>query len=91
MKCLFSQRQLEILIKETTITNDAPSNSLKNSDENLKVETMEEERVKVCSLIRNTLGVKGTCWSSGMGTRMNSQVRVQDEINLHNQERKRLL
>ncbi len=88
MKCLFNRRQLEILAKETKITNDTPLNSLKDLDVNLTMKTMEEKRIGVLSLARNTLKVRGTCWSFGMGTKMNSQARIQDEINLHNQERK---
>jgi len=31
---------------------------------------MKEEKIGVHSLARNILGVKGVCWSFGMGTRM---------------------
>jgi hypothetical protein len=36
-----------------------PPHSLKNSNANLKVKTMEEERIGVRSLARNILGVEG--------------------------------
>jgi len=49
---------------------DAPPNSLKDSNANPKVKIMEEKRVRVRSLIRNTSKVRGACWSSMMGTRM---------------------
>jgi hypothetical protein len=49
-----------------------PQNSLKDSNVSLKVKTMEEG-IGVHSLIRNTLGVKGVCWSFGMGIRMNEK------------------
>jgi hypothetical protein len=69
-----------------TIDCDAPPNSLKYSDVNMKVKRMDKG-IGVCSLVHNILGVIGTCWSFGMGTRTNSQVKIQDEINLHNQEK----
>jgi hypothetical protein len=47
-------------------------NFLKDSNANLKVKTMEE-RVEVCSLIRNISGIKMTCWNSRMGTGMNDK------------------
>jgi hypothetical protein len=70
--------------------SDAPPNSLKDLDANSKVKTTEKE-VGVCSLSHSTWGVKGACWSFGMGNRTNSQAKVQDEINLYNQERGRLV
>ncbi len=39
--------------------NDTPPNSLKDSNANPKVETIEEKGNGVCSLIRNTSGVEG--------------------------------
>jgi hypothetical protein len=39
--------------------HDAPPHSLKDSNANPKVETTKEEKVRVCSLARNILGVKG--------------------------------
>ncbi len=71
--------------------SDAPTNSLKDSNVNPKVKTIGKKRIKVRSLVHNTSGVKGVCWSSRMGTRTNSQVKVQDEINLHNQKKGRLV
>jgi hypothetical protein len=43
---------------------DTPSNSLKDSNVSPKVKTMEEKRIGVHFLFRNTFGVKGACWSS---------------------------
>jgi hypothetical protein len=40
---------------------DAPPNSLKNSNASLKVKTMEEKGVGVCSLIHSTSKFKGAC------------------------------
>ncbi len=54
------------------INYDAPPNSLKDSNANPKVKTMEKG-VRVFSLTRNTSRVKGVCWSFGMGTRMNGK------------------
>jgi hypothetical protein len=34
-----------------------------------KVKTTEEERVGVCSMACNILGVEGSCWSSKIKTR----------------------
>jgi len=39
--------------------NDAPLNSLKDSNVSLKVKTSEEEGVGVCSIIHSTSRVKG--------------------------------
>jgi hypothetical protein len=39
--------------------SDAPPNSLIDSTTNPKVKTMEGERIGVCSLIQNILGVEG--------------------------------
>jgi len=41
--------------------NDTPPNSLKDSNANPKVETIEEKGVWVYSLAPSTLGVKGAC------------------------------
>ncbi len=49
--------------------NDAPSNSLKDSNANPKVKTMEEG-VRAQSLAYNTFRVKGVRQSFEMGTRM---------------------
>jgi hypothetical protein len=46
---------------------DAPPHSLKNSNVSQKVETMEEEGVRVCSLTRNTLGLEGHVGARGWG------------------------
>jgi len=47
-----------------------------------------EEGVKVRSLACSTSRARGAHWNSRTGTRTNSQMKVQDEINLHNQEKK---
>jgi hypothetical protein len=52
---------------------DTPPNSLKDSNASLKVKTLKEEKVRVRSLIRNTLGVRGACYNSEMGTRMSEK------------------
>jgi hypothetical protein len=55
------------------VTNyDTLPNSLKDSNANPKVKTMEKG-VRVCSLTRNISGVRRVCWSFGMGTRMNGK------------------
>jgi hypothetical protein len=48
---------------------DTPPHSLKKSNVNRKVETMEEEGVRVCSVARNTLGVEGHARAPGWGLR----------------------
>jgi hypothetical protein len=63
---------------------------LKDSDASPNVKTIKVG-VEVCSLAYSTLGVKDACWSFKMRIKTNSQVKVQDEINLHNQERRRLV
>jgi hypothetical protein len=45
---------------------DTPLNSLKDSNASLKMETTEE-RIRVCSLACNTLGVRGATGVSGWG------------------------
>jgi hypothetical protein len=44
-------------------------NSLKDLNVNLKVKTMEEKKIGVCFLFRNTFGVRGACWSSKIKTK----------------------
>ncbi len=58
---------------------DAPSNSLKNSNANSKMKTMEEG-VKVLFLVCNTLGVRGGCWSSRMGRTSDKQINYSYEL-----------
>jgi hypothetical protein len=65
--------------------------SLKDSYASLKVNTLGEKGVGVCSLAHNISGVRGTCWSFRMGTKMNSQMRIQDEINLYNQQKRHVM
>jgi hypothetical protein len=53
--------------------NDAPPNSLKDSNANINVKTMEEG-IGARSITRNISGVRGACWSSRiMGTRTNDK------------------
>jgi hypothetical protein len=54
-------------------TNDAPPNPLVDSNASPKVKIMEEEGVGARSLAHNISRVRGACWSSGMGTRMNDK------------------
>jgi hypothetical protein len=46
-----------------------------------------KKKVGARSLTRNILGIKGRAGASGW-TRMNSQGKLQDEINLQNQKKK---
>jgi len=64
---------LWILSFVVDMMDDAPPNSLKNSNVNLKVKIAKKKRVGVHSLVRNTSGVRGACWSFGMGTRINDK------------------
>jgi len=64
---------LWILSFVVDMMDDAPPNSLKNSNANLKVKITEEKKVRVHSLVRNTSKVRGACWSFGMGTRINDK------------------
>jgi hypothetical protein len=50
---------------------DASPNSVKNSNVNPKVKTVEG--IKVFSLIHSTSRVKKACWSFRMGTKMNDK------------------
>jgi hypothetical protein len=54
-------------------TTGAPPNFLKDSNASPKVKTMEEKGIGVRSLDCSTLGVKGACWNSKMGTRMSDK------------------
>ncbi len=55
------------LFKNILRLHDTPLSSLMDSTTNRKVKTTEEERVEVCSLVRNTLGVEGCVVSLGWG------------------------
>jgi hypothetical protein len=57
----------------STLVNDAPPNSLKDSNVNLKMETMEEKRVRVHSLACSISKVKMACQNFGIGTRTNDK------------------
>jgi len=52
---------------------DAPPNSSKNSNMNLKMKTMKKKGVGVRSLVRNILGVRKVHWSSKMETKVNDK------------------
>jgi hypothetical protein len=71
--------------------HDAPPKLLERLRCKSEGENNERKGVRVCSLTHNTLGVRGACWSFRMGIRTNSQAKVQDEINLHNQEKGQLM
>jgi hypothetical protein len=59
--------KIRIFFKKEKSCNDASSHFLKDSNVRSKVKTMEEERIGVCSLIYNTLGVEGHDGASGWG------------------------
>jgi hypothetical protein len=48
-------------------------NSLKDSNASPKMKTTKEEGVEVRSLAYNISKVRGVCWNSGMGIRMNDK------------------
>jgi len=52
-----------------------------------RVKKKKKKKVGAHSLIRNTLGIGGCAKTLGW-TRMNPQVKIQDEINLHNQKKR---
>jgi hypothetical protein len=61
------------------LPHDAPLNSLKDSNVGPKVNAMEG--IGICSLTYNILGVRGACWSFGMGIKMNDkQVNYYHEL-----------
>jgi len=47
--------------RDLSITTNAPPNSLKDSNVNLKVKTIEGEGVEARSLISNIFKVRGVC------------------------------
>jgi hypothetical protein len=49
--------------------DDAPPDCLMDSIANPKVKTMEGKGIGARSLAFNTLGGRGACWSSRMGTK----------------------
>jgi len=63
------------------ILSDVPPNSLRDPNVSTKVKQHKKKRIGPHSLTCSTFEVRD-------GTRMNSQARVQNEINLHNQEKK---
>jgi hypothetical protein len=64
---------LLILFFVIDMMDDAPQNSLKNSNVSLKVKIVGKKGVRVRSLTRNTSGVKRASWSYGMGIRMSDK------------------
>jgi hypothetical protein len=48
---------------------DAPPNSLKDLNASPQMKIMKEEGVGVRYLAHNIFGLRGACWSFGMGTR----------------------
>ncbi len=61
-----------------------PPNSLRNPHVGLKMKQWKNKRVGARSSTHSTLGVGALEYWDGI--KMNSQARIQDEINLHNQE-----
>jgi hypothetical protein len=53
--------------------NDAPLNSLKESNASPRMKTMEGKRIGAHFLAYNTFGVRGACWSFEMGTRTSDE------------------
>jgi len=66
----YHKSQLELGHQEKI---DAPPNSLKDSNVNLKVKTTEEKGIEVHSLAHNTSRVRGACWNFEMGTKMSDK------------------
>jgi hypothetical protein len=64
-----------------------PPNSSRDPKVGLRVKHGKKKRIGARSLIHSTLGVGGLLELYD-GTRMNPQVEVQDEVNLHNQEKR---
>jgi len=66
---------------------DVPSHSLKDSCVNPKMKTMKEEKIGLCSLARNTLGVEGRVGTPGWGLgRVTSRSII--HIDLHSSNNK---
>jgi hypothetical protein len=64
-----------------------PPNSLKDSNANFKMKTMEEKKFGVHSLACSSSGVQKACWSSGMGLEwMTSEWII--HMNLHKSNNK---
>ncbi len=61
------------ILKSWTFIFVVPPNSFKDANGSLEVKIVEEKGVGVCSLVCNTSRVKGACWSSRMGTKMNDK------------------
>ncbi len=69
------------------ILGDVPINSLQNPNVGPKMKQQKNKIVGALSLIHITSGVGG-CVETLDGTRMNSQTKIQDKINMHNQGKK---
>ncbi len=67
--------------------NDMPPNSSKDPKVGPKMKQLKKNRVGARSLIHGTLRV-GRCVGISGWIKTNSQVKVQDDTNLHNQEKK---
>jgi hypothetical protein len=59
-------------LKTMKVPIDTPPNSLKDSNVNLMLKTTKEG-IGVRFLTHDTSRVKGACWSSKMGIRMNDK------------------
>ncbi len=62
-----------------------PPNSSRNPKVVPKAKQQEKKKVGAHSLTQNTLGVRGRVEALN-DSRTNSQMKVQDEVNLHNQK-----
>jgi hypothetical protein len=58
------------------ISFDTPSSSLMDLTTSPKVKTIKEKRIGMHSLVHNTSGVKGACYSFGIKTR-----KIEKQIN----------
>ncbi len=67
--------------------HDVPPNSSRDSKVRPRTKQQKKKRVRACSLIHSTLGWEGVLELRD-GTRTNSQAKVQNVINLHNQEKR---
>jgi hypothetical protein len=52
---------------------DTPPNPSQNSNVSSKMKTTKEERVGMCPLAHNILGVRGVCWNYMIKTRKNEK------------------
>ncbi len=66
--------------------NDAPPNFLRDPKVGPKAKQWKKKKVGACFLNHSILKVEGVLELRD-GTKTNSQAKVQDEVNLHNQEK----